>query len=168
LYALAAALIVVHASGAAGVNATLVSGYPVVEALLDHCPEGVEAIVNGVPVGGVPYDAGLEGGDCRVEVDASGLSILRLGPGDNLTLVFHSPQGDAVVVLLVDGAGGGRAQEKPPVEEGPALTEQASEVLEGGDGRGLDSSAGGSMWLAASLALAAAAAAVGVREYGRG
>jgi len=167
LHAIAAALVVVYASGAAAVNATLDAGYPRIEAVLHHCPESAEAAVNGVPLGRVPFEAEPSAGECRVEVDAGGVSLFKLEPGDNLTIVFHSPHGDATIVVRLEaeppGEGaGGELGEAPPTITGAPSWEPGE-----GDLGGLDSPGRGA-WLAASLALAAAAAAVGVREYGGG
>jgi len=151
------------------VEAGLDEGYPRVVVALQACPDGAEAYVNGVPLGPVPYAAHWNGTSCLVEVDASGVSMLKLDPGDNLTLVFYAGGGAATVVLAVEG-GEASAGASPEAVVGEAelqdITEASREVLGSAEGRGLDSPGRGA-WLAAALALAAAAAAVGVREYGR-
>ena len=147
---------------------TLEEGYLEAVIVLPQCPVNVTLILNGVEMP-APYKAVEEEGSCRVVIDTRGLSPYRLGPGDSVRIVLRWPGGSGWLEARVAEEGPGEAGPGTPEGEGfytlpPPSGVQGNGVADNTLGRGV----GGYLWLAASLALAAASILVGVREYGRG
>ena len=116
-----------------------------------------------------PYKVLAENGSCRVVIDSTGLSPYKLGPGDTVRIILEWPGGSGWLEARVPAGESQGASSGAPGEEGFYTLPPPSGVQgNGGADNTLGNRVGGYLWLAASLALAAASIVVGVREYGRG
>ncbi len=165
---LLAVQVIVSPPGSANVTATVSDGYPIVHAVLASCPTMVLADINGISMGGVPFNARpLEGGGCNVTVDLRGLATFTLHPGDNLTLTYRLGEENVTVSIVLEAASSTTPGEGVEGVDERVYVETVSAVGVGGDNTPKQPG-GRDAWLAASIMLAAAALIVGAREYGSG